>query len=212
MRRFARLVFLLLPIALTGCSHRRSAPPLPPQAKAPAIPSPQQSTDASKEPAVQTTTPPPVATVEPESKPEPPKTTVKPKHSTGTKTRRVKTPAPKPAASETPAPVAAAPQKAPAATQQASNEAPNLGSPIGQLTSGDGGNSAQKHREASQLIEATSQKLSAIRHSLSDQQQETATQIRIFLKQAREALSAEDLDGAVNLANKAKVLLAELSK
>jgi menaquinone-dependent protoporphyrinogen IX oxidase len=87
-----------------------------------------------------------------------------------------------------------------------------MGSPIGQLTSGDSGNSAQKHKEALQTIENTTQGVNNLKRSLSEQEQETVVQIKTFLKQAKQALTAEDVDGALNLANKAKVLLTELTK
>jgi ribosomal protein S20 len=59
-------------------------------------------------------------------------------------------------------------------------------------------------------IESTEKSLNGISRKLSDQEQKTAAQIREFLKQAREALTAGDVDGAHTLAVKAKVLLDEL--
>ena len=59
-------------------------------------------------------------------------------------------------------------------------------------------------------IESTEKSLNGITRKLNDQEQKTAAQIREFLKQAREALTAGDVDGARNLAIKAKVLLDEL--
>jgi len=52
--------------------------------------------------------------------------------------------------------------------------------------------------------------LNGINRQLSDQEAKTAAQIREFLKQAREALTSGDVDGAHTLAVKAKVLLEEL--
>jgi hypothetical protein len=90
-------------------------------------------------------------------------------------------------------------------TQQASNgtEVPA----IGQLTTADPPNVRQ---QTDATIESTEKGLNSINRQLSDQEQKTAAQIREFLKQAKEALTSGDVDGAKNLATKAKVLLEEL--
>ena len=49
-------------------------------------------------------------------------------------------------------------------------------------------------------IASTEKTLNGITRKLSDQEQKTAAQIREFLKQAREALTAGDVDGARTLA------------
>jgi len=56
------------------------------------------------------------------------------------------------------------------------------------------------------LIATTERGLNGITRSLNEQEQKTAAQIREFLKQAREALATNDVDGAHTLAVKAKVL------
>ena len=91
-------------------------------------------------------------------------------------------------------------------TQIASNETPAV-SAIGTLSTGD---SPNKRQQADASIESTEKSLNGISRSLSDQEQKTAAQIREFIKQAREALTAGDVDGANTLAIKAKVLLDEL--
>ena len=90
--------------------------------------------------------------------------------------------------------------------QVASNEAHAV-SAIGTLSTGD---SPNKRQQADASIESTEKGLNGISRQLNDQEQKTAAQIREFLKQAREALTAGDLDGANTLAIKAKVLLDEL--
>jgi hypothetical protein len=137
----------------------------------------------------------------------------KPKHSGQSSQKKTKPSLAKSSSdSATTAASSNAPVAKPSAPQQTAADGGDSGTLIGQLTSGENGNSTQRHQEALQIIESTGQGLSNLKRSLSDQEQETATQIRVFLKQAREALNAEDVDGAVNLANKAKVLLAELTK
>ena len=80
-------------------------------------------------------------------------------------------------------------------------------SAIGQLSSGD---PADTRQQTDALILATERQLNGINRQLSDQDAKTAAQIREFLKQAREALTSGDIDGAHTLAIKAKVLLEEL--
>jgi ribosomal protein S20 len=59
-------------------------------------------------------------------------------------------------------------------------------------------------------IASTEKTLNGINRKLSDQEEKTAAQIREYLKQARDAITAGDVDGANKLAFKAKVLLDEL--
>jgi hypothetical protein len=60
-------------------------------------------------------------------------------------------------------------------------------------------------------IDSTEHGLNTIGRSLNEQERKTASQIREFLKQAKEALNNGDIDGAKTLASKAKVLLSELN-
>lgn len=80
-------------------------------------------------------------------------------------------------------------------------------SAIGNLSTNDPPNLRQQ-TDAS--IESTEKSLNGITRQLNDQEQKIAAQIREFIKQAREALTAGDVDGAHTLAVKAKVLLDEL--
>ena len=91
--------------------------------------------------------------------------------------------------------------------QIASAGQPPAVSAIGQLSTGDPTNVRQQ-TDAS--IEQTEKALNGITRKLNEQEQKTAAQIREFIKQAREALTAGDIDGAHTLATKAKVLLDEL--
>ncbi|MGC2615238.1 MAG: hypothetical protein WA354_14485 [Terracidiphilus sp.] len=91
-------------------------------------------------------------------------------------------------------------------TQVASNGTSAL-SAIGPLSTGDPPNVRQ---QTDDLIASTEKTLNGITRKLSDQEQKTAAQIREFLKQAREALTAGDVDGARTLAAKAKAVLDEL--
>jgi ribosomal protein S20 len=91
-------------------------------------------------------------------------------------------------------------------TQVASNGTPAV-SAIGTLSTGDPPNMRQQTDDS---IASTEKALNGITRRLNDQEQKTSAQIREFLKQARDALTSGDVDGAHTLALKAKVLLDEL--
>ena len=97
-------------------------------------------------------------------------------------------------------------KKPPANTQVASNGTPAV-SAIGNLTTGDTPNMRQ---QTDSSIASTEKVLNGITRKLNDQEQKTAAQVREYIKQARDALTAGDVDGAHTLALKAKVLLDEL--
>jgi hypothetical protein len=80
-------------------------------------------------------------------------------------------------------------------------------SAIGTLSTGDPPNMRQTTDDS---IASTEKALNGITRKLNDQEQKTAAQIHEFLKQARDALTSGDVDGAHTLALKAKVLLDEL--
>jgi hypothetical protein len=91
-------------------------------------------------------------------------------------------------------------------TQVASAGTPAV-SAIGQLTTGDPPNMRQ---QTDALIESTEKSLNGINRKLGEQEEKTAAQVREFLRQARDAMTSGDVDGAHTLAVKAKVLLDEL--
>jgi hypothetical protein len=91
-------------------------------------------------------------------------------------------------------------------TQQASSGAPAV-SAIGQLSSRDASDSRLQTQAS---IDSTERSLNGIKRNLSDQDQKTVAHIREFLKQAKDALTSGDIDGATTLVAKAKVLLNEL--
>jgi len=100
------------------------------------------------------------------------------------------------------------PDDAATAPEQAPPPTPAV-SAIGQLSSGDPGNSRQQTENSIADIE---RRLNGINRTLSDSEQKTADHIREFLKQARAALASGDVEGANTLADKAQVLLTELTK
>lgn len=192
---------LLLLALCAGCARKRPPATPPPQAQAPSLPTPQQ-TSALIPPL------PPLPAVSP--RPVILNTAVPPE--TDERSRRhIFHHRAKPETAGNRAPEAAQPAQQPAPNPQVATGPPSDVSPIGQLStaSGDGG---PTDRDAiARLIESTQKGLDAIKHPLNVREQKTATQIRTFLAHARDALKTNDLDGARTLAVKAHLLLQELT-
>jgi len=189
MRLPAKILAWVLPWFLTGCwfhkSPSKSAPQVAPSIANSNVPPPTQD-------------PPPDLTIP--TKPGVVETRL-PYESVKQPSKHKKQPAL--AAS----PVAETP---PAATQQAgSGQSVVAVNAIGQLSSGDPGGTRQATENSLNDIERG---LNGINRQFDDEEQTTASHIREFLKQAREALRSGDVDGASTLAAKAKVLLQELTR
>jgi len=103
-------------------------------------------------------------------------------------------------------------QPAQPAQTQAANGAGSEVSAIGQLSSSGGATTPPGRQDVERLINNTENGLINIKRTLNSDEQVTSTQIKTFLVKAKEALADNDLDGAQTLANKAKVLLEELTK
>jgi hypothetical protein len=102
------------------------------------------------------------------------------------------------------------PAPAASGTQEAANANPAPAvSAIGQLS---GGASGDLRTTTEETINSTEKGVNGITRTLNDTEVKTAAQIHEFLKEAREALTTGDVDGAHTLANKAKVLLTELNQ
>ncbi len=191
MKLVARRVAWLLPLLLSACVHNANQsqmqPLAPPIEDTPPLP---PDTAPANLPAPEYHIPKtdkPVIVVQG----EPPKPA--PKH------RK-----PKPAAG---APGATTPGQP--NTQVAGETTPAEVSAIGQFATTE---APDKKREAADSISEVEKGLTGITRHLSDADEKTSTQIKEFLKQARAALATGDADGANTLAQKAKVLLKELSQ
>jgi hypothetical protein len=102
----------------------------------------------------------------------------------------------------------------PSASQnnQVASAQPAEMSPIGQIsTANENANTADRHQISDQ-IDATENGLNAIKRSFTPDEQKTVVQIRTFITRARDALKADDLDGARTLSTKAHLLLLELTQ
>jgi hypothetical protein len=182
----AGVVAWLLPFMLAGCIHSNKQ-----QVQQPLAP-PIEDAPPPKPSTAPADLPPPVVTVP--AQPDTTATTAKPQPPPKKQVKHKKP---------------ATPAQSPAEpTQQTSTEGSGV-SAIGQLSSGE---PADQRLQTSDQIAATERGLNGITRGLNDQEQKTAAQIREFLKQAREALTTGDVDGAKTLAAKAKVLLSELTQ
>jgi hypothetical protein len=191
MKLVARRVAWLLPLLLSACVHNvnqsQMQPLAPPIEDTPPLP---PDTAPANLPAPEYHIPKtdkPVIVVQS----EPPKPA--PKH------RK-----PKPAAGSPGATTPGQPN-----TQVASETTPAEVSAIGQFATTE---APDTKRQAADSISEVERGLSGITRHLNDTDEKTSTQIKEFLKQARAALATGDAEGANTLAQKAKVLLKELSQ
>lgn len=183
MKGPVRYVPWVLPLLLTGCFHKARQARIQPLAPPLVITSPPAP-------------PPETATAKPSAKPS--------------TTATVKQ-APAPVLIPQPEPAHKVQERRPRPVrrpvQQAANGAANGVSAIGQLSTGD---PPDLLLQTEKSIASTEHGLKSIKGKLNTQQQQTVEHIQVFLKQARKALNAGDVDGASTLAAKAKVLLAEI--
>jgi outer membrane biosynthesis protein TonB len=175
---------LLLSLLLSGCVHKQKT-----AQNQPALAPPIEDTPPSKPDKAPANLPPPVITVP--APPQPAATNTPPP-----------APAPKPKPKHKPKP-ADADQNA----QTAANP-PSAVSAEGSFSTGE---PADLRKQTNDSITDTERGLNGITRQLNDQEKKTSEQIREFLKQARAALTTGDVDGAHTLAQKARVLLAELT-
>lgn len=193
-------VAALLCLALAGCRHQDTAPALPAPARTPDIyvpPPPEPSL-----PPMQAPPPKSVTEVKPTVTPE-----VKPKK------RRKVTSTPPPAVSQPPAkPVAETVDSSTVAPGVAVAAAtPPASTALGDLSPG-GGSSPQQQQQVADRITAVEHRLNDLPSHTTDDQKKQISQVRLFLKQATDALKTGDSEGAANLATKAGLLLDDVLK
>lgn len=82
---------------------------------------------------------------------------------------------------------------------------------IGDLTAGGATNPEAQH-EAASLIRTIQIRLNALSPQIARRQRTQVNRVRNFWKQAQEALNSGDVEGATNLATKAKLLLDDLDR
>jgi hypothetical protein len=214
MRSGCRIAAVALLALLEGCGRKQNVAPPPQAAQAPSLPPSQMAQlipamppplppAATRTLKLDTTVPPETAAVAPAR----PKRAVK--HHAKPAPQETAQQDAKPPAD---APPAAEPPATPPATSDVASAQPSEMSPIGQLsTTNENANTADRSSISDQ-IEKTEMGLNGIKRSLSADEQKTAAQIRSFITKARDALKADDLDGARTLSTKARLLLDELTK
>jgi hypothetical protein len=100
----------------------------------------------------------------------------------------------------------------PAPVQVAAAEPqPDGAAAIGSLTTGGAAAPAEQQKAAAAIAEVE-KRLGGLSAATLDAQKDGIVQVRNFLKQAHDALSSGDADGAMTLATKARVLLEDLLK
>jgi type IV secretory pathway VirB10-like protein len=82
---------------------------------------------------------------------------------------------------------------------------------IGTLSTG-GDLMPQSQQEAQDMISSILKRISALSTKTAESQKRQIRQVRYFLKQAQQALSSGDAEGAKNLAIKARLLMDDLEK
>jgi hypothetical protein len=97
---------------------------------------------------------------------------------------------------------------APAGSPPAPAEDP--ASTLGALS--PGGASTPQQQQVADAISAVQHRLNELPAATTEEQKKRVTQVRLFLKQATDALKTGDAEGARNLATKAGLLLDDLSK
>ena len=198
LQRLLMGAVLAASLSTTGCHHRRVQPVLLPArtpvalAKVPdeGAPPPLVEAQAAKLPAVPT-----AQAIE--------------------KPRKVKKRTPKPApVTQPPATVAATPAKKPTetatATPPATKSEPAV-TEIGALTVG-GAQSPHALQQANELLASNEKRLNSLSADAVKAQAELVAKVRNFQKEAQQALTSGDAEGAQTLATKGKLLLDDFDK
>jgi len=82
---------------------------------------------------------------------------------------------------------------------------------IGALSTG-GDSSPRSQQEAAEMIASIEKRLNGLGAMISEDQKAQISKVRNFQKQAQDALSSGDVEGAKTLATKAKLLLDDIEK
>ena len=178
---------LLLCAMLAGCHHQQKVPPLSPQARTPDIYVAPPSPD--KLPPMASAPPPVISDTKPAVAEE-----VKPKKKTK------KTPTVNATNTPPPAALTATPEPPPAETAKLGALAP------------EGGANPQQQQEVAGKIAAVEKRVNDLPAAVVDKEQKQIAKVRLFLKEASDALKGGDVEGAKILATKADLLVDDVSK
>jgi hypothetical protein len=100
----------------------------------------------------------------------------------------------------------------PAPSTETASDGTGALSPIGQLSAGDSSDNPALRQETTELIASTEKRFKTVDSNIAANKHDTIVQIASFLKQAKQAMAINDLQGANTLATKAKILVDELLK
>ena len=192
--RYWRLFFVsfLLTFSIAGCRRKVERALPPPQAQAPVITPPPTLPPLILEPVILAgATPAPAA---------PPPVAAPPHKKHAAKVHHRRTPAKTESEGESTATHPPAASATPATTI------------IGQLSADDATATPSDTAKTQHLIDATEKKLKKLSTKQQTEHKDAVAQVASFLSQARQALSMNDVVGAQTLANKARILVDELSK
>ncbi|MGB8480071.1 MAG: hypothetical protein WCE63_14745 [Acidobacteriaceae bacterium] len=198
--RYWRLFFVsfLLTFSIAGCHRKVERVLPPPQAQAPMVSTLPAMPPLDLEPVILAGATPAPAAPPPVEAPPPKKHVAKVHHRrtpAKAETEGASTET-QPATGTATAPVATAPGTA----------------VIGQLSADDATATPSDAAQTQHLIDATEKKLKKLSTGQQTEHKDAVAQVDSFLTQARQALSMNDVVGAQTLANKAKILVDELSK
>jgi hypothetical protein len=184
---------MLLPL-LVGCAHGPKVPPLPPQAKTPSVYLP----------------PPPESRLPPMESTQPIPNLIDAKPAEATQAKPKRHSKRQPAASET---HDAQPANAsPAPVVPASTATPAPAESLGALSAGGGAADPKQHQEVAAHIAAVEKRVAELPRAVTDRQEKPIANVRLFLKEATDALKSGDVEGAGILATKAELLLDDIAR
>lgn len=182
----------LLCVLVSGCIHKPLAPPLTQQTKTPNIyvppPAEAQLPPMSAEPPHDVTDAKPVVAAE-----------VKPKKRTR-----------KPPTASAPVQVASIPTVPPPGVPTPEAPPPETAT-LGALGSGEDANPKQQ-KDVAARITTVEKRLNDLPGKVQDREQKQIAKVKLFSKEASDALKGGDVDGARILATKAELLLDDLTK
>jgi len=183
-------ILILWAATMIGCNHQPQVPPLSAQAQTPDI----------------FLQPPPETTLRPmETEPPPLLTDAKPAVAEEVKPKK------RPKRPVTASPPTSTPAQTPAATVAASDAPPTEATTLGALDTGGTANPKQQ-QEVAGKIAAVDKRVNDLPSATVDREQKQIAKVRLFLKEALDALKGGDVEGAGILATKADLLLDDLTK
>jgi hypothetical protein len=204
--RYWRLTFVsfLLTFSIAGC-HRKVERALPPaHAEAPIVSTMPALPPLTVKPVILVESQPtPAAAPPPVVAPPPKKQTAKVRHHHVTPKPDTEGESTDTKSAASPATSSGAPANPPAAPATAI---------IGQLSADDSAATPTDAAQTKHLIDSTEKQLKKLSTQQQTEHKDAVAQVDSFLAQARQALSMNDMVGAQTLANKAKILVDELSR